>query len=220
MLSIRNVMRLCCAFALLCLPLSMHADTLQLISTSGGSSGGVDIYPYNFSVDGSSTLTSLACLNYDREITFGEQWNVDIHGLDMGSSQTAIDYRADALLYWAFGQYGLSNSDLQFAIWSIFDPSVTSNSAFTATSQNLVNLAMQYAVDPTLMSSGFFQNFSLYTPTSDQTGWTSGTPQEFIGAADPSVTPEPSSLVLLGTGLLCAGLILSRKRFTAEPTLA
>ena len=108
----------------------------------------------------------------------------------MGSSQTAVDYRADALLYFAFGKFGLSNSDVQYAIWSIFDPAVTSNSAFTSTSQTLVNLALQYAVDPGLINSGFFQNFSLYTPTSDQTGWTAGIPQEFIGTA---VTPEPSA---------------------------
>ena len=220
MLSIRNFMRLCCAFALLSFPLFSHADTLQFLSTSGGSSGGVNIYPYNFSVNGSSTLTSLACLNYDREITFGEQWQVNISGLDMGTSQAAINYRADAWLYSNFGQNGESNSDVQYAIWDIFDPAVSGNSAFTANSQDLVNLALQYAVDPGLMSSGFFQNFSLYTPTSDQTGWTAGTPQEFLGAADPAMTPEPSALALLGTGFLGTALIWFRKRPEESSTFA
>lgn len=203
-------MRLSLAFALLLVPTFCHADTLTLISTTGGNSGGEDIYPYNFSVNGSSTLTSLVCLNYDRQISFGETWEVNVHSLGMTMSQTDIDYRADAILYYAFGKYGLSNSDIQYAIWSIFDPAVQSNSAFTATSQYLVSLAMQYAVNSSVIDSGFFQNFVLYTPTANQTGWTNGMPQEFIG--DPTVTPEPASLALLGTGLLCTALVCYKKR--------
>ena len=213
----QTVLRICCALALLFAPVFCHADTLQLISTTGGSSGGVDIYPYNFSVNGSSTLSELVCLNYNREVSVGEKWQVQVQGLDMGTSQKAIDYRADALLFSAFGKYGLSNSDVQFAIWSIFDPTVTSNGAFSSTSQQLVKLAMQYAVDPNLMASGFFQGFSLYTPTANQDGWTNGIPQEFIGTA---VTPEPSGIALLGTGLLCTGLIWFRKRVEDAAPLA
>lgn len=214
MLCKRTILGLCCAFALLLSPVICHADTLQLVSTSGGSSGGEDIYPYNFSVNGSTELTALACLNFDRQISVGETWQVNIHGLGMTMSDTDIDYRADALLDYAFGKFGLSNSDIQYAIWSIFDPAVKSNSAFTSTSQDLVDLAMQYAVDPSLMNSGFFQNFALYTPTSDTTGWTNGLPQEFIG--DPAPTPEPASLALLGTGLLCTALLCYKRRFASE----
>ncbi len=97
------------------------------------------------------------------------------------------------------------------AAWSIFDPSgVQGNSAFDATAQNLASVAMQYAGDQQLIDSGFFSNFALYQPTSDQTGWTYGIPQEFIGAAP---TPEPSSLLLMGSGLASfAGVVRRRLR--------
>ena len=196
-----------------------HADTLKLVSDSANPGGGDAIYPYNFSVNESNSLTSLVCLNFDREVTIGEEWQVNIQHLDMGSSQTAVNYRADAYLFSDFSSSSYSKSDLQYAIWSIFDPAVRSNSLFTSTSQTLVNLAMQEAVDPNLMDSGFFRNFLLYTPTSNQTGWTSGTPQEFIGAASVAATPEPSSLALLGTGLISTAMFL-RKRFTPAADLA
>lgn len=205
----RNILRLLCAFALLLSPFVCRADSLQLVSTSGGNSGGFDVYPYNFSVNGSSELTALACLNFNREVTVGERWEVAANKLDMGSSQTAINYRADALLDYAFGKFGLSNSDVQYAIWGIFDPSAQSNSAYTETSQKLATIALQYANNAELMDSGFFQNFVLYTPTSNQTGWTAGIPQEFIGTA---VTPEPSGIALMGTGLLCTGFLWLRRR--------
>ncbi|GAA3751173.1 PEP-CTERM sorting domain-containing protein [Terriglobus aquaticus] len=215
MLSFRNALRFCCAFALVFCPLLVHADTLNLVSTTGGSVNGEDIYPYNFSINGSSSLTSLVCLDYNRQVSIGEQWQVSVQSLDLGSSQTAIDYRTDAILYYVFGQYGLSNSDVQYAIWSIFDPDITSNTGFTSTSQTLVDYASYYAADPDVINSGFFSNFVLYTPTADQTGWTNGTPQEFIGAASAAPTPEPSSLALLGTGLISTALSF-RKRFAAR----
>lgn len=187
------------------------ADTLKFVSDSGVNVGGEDVYPYQFQINGSSTLTSLMCLDLNRTVSFGESWNVSATSIALDSSLTSQKYRADALLFYAstLGQY--SNADLQWAAWSIFDPSgVSGNAAFDTTAQNLASEAMQYANNAQLINSGFFSGFTLYQPTNDKTGWTNGIPQEFIGAAQ---TPEPSSLLLMGSGLASfAGVVRRRLR--------
>ena len=209
--------------SLAALPSAASADTLQLQSTGGTVVNGVYIYPYNFSVNGSSNLTSLLCLDYNREVTVGETWNVSANSLAMDSSQTSIDYRALAVIDYAIstGGQGYSIADLQFADWSIFDPNdMTNNSGYTQNAQSAATQALAYANSPTLMNTRFFSSFTLYTPTSDQTGWTNGIPQEFLaynGGAAPQAlpatlpTPEPSSLALLGTGALSIGGLIRRK---------
>ena len=141
------------------------------------------------------------CIDYNREVTLNESWNVSVSSINLGSSSLSTADRAAAYIYSQLG--ASSNSDVQFAEWDLFDSAdVNGLSGFDANAKQLVAAGMAAAQNSSLIQSGFFSNFSLYLPTSDQTGWTDGKPQDFIGAAQVAQTPEPSSLILLGSGLV------------------
>jgi hypothetical protein len=222
--------------SLVCLaPCAAFADTLTLTGVAGGSTDGVDVYPYEFTVaDSSGTQQNvfLSCLNFNREITFGETWEVDPLELSTVNANSTYDGETGAALLedaWLFNQYGTSagtDSEINFAIWSIMDPGDINPSnpnynganAFDATAQALAADAISLVTGNTPLPPSYFANDLAYLPDPDGSStWTDGEPQIFM-ADPPAATPEPGSLFLLGTGfgVLAIFLAATSRRRAAE----
>ena len=194
--------------------LSTHAsfaDTLTLEGTGSQTAGNAYVYPYYFSYDGAKQTTPMMCINYNDEITTGETWQVQDQQISTSSS---VQLQEDAYLFSLTGSSSYTDAQIQLAVWYILAPNTAQNAGWNSSVEmGLVNLAQSEV--PGLTNS-FLNQYSVLSPVlSNQTGWTDGVPQSFL-AETSAVTPEPSSLLFLGTGLSAASLLLMRRRALQE----
>jgi hypothetical protein len=218
--------------------------TLTLLSAGGPTGANTDniyIYPYTFSVqqDGSlaaPTTVNMMCFDFDREIYVGEKWdttvvNITANPLPSGPSDTpaadAQQLKALALIYADLlnpPANGYTASEYQFAAWSILNGSTVTNGSFSGYDAN-AKLIAKNAMQDALTDTTFpYADYDYYDPIfGSQIPVGDGSPQRFMfeigGTTPPPVgnltpAPEPSSLMLLGTGVLSlAGA--ARRRFKA-----
>lgn len=175
--------------------------TLTLVGTGGQSANGYYVYPYDVSVNG--TVNSLMCLSYNNEIANGESWQANIQSI-VGNT---LDEEAAWLLNDANVNPGNAIND-QLAAWGLFASGVSG-------SNNAQLLAAQNFVTNNPNDTNFYNQFQLYVPEAGSQS-SGGTPQDFLGE---TATPEPSSLLLLGTGLLGLALVVFRKSKPSRLTL-
>jgi len=164
---------------------------------------------YYFSVNGSSSFSTMMCDSFDNRIYSGETWAATkspflagIANSLFGPSKT-LDYKAAGLIYKSMLTGSLTTLQAQWAIWGLFSTNAHHDFQFlayggAATDATYLSLAQ---TAPTSAYSGLV----LYTPLHAKPGCG---PQEFIGY---SPVPEPGSLTLLGTGLIVLGAVIRRK---------
>lgn len=195
------------------------ADSVTFIGATGPVVGGVYVAPYQLqdsAILGGATL-NVVCDDYSDEVVSGETWNGQIENfssngavsagaLFSGVANSTTLYDDAVYLYSEFLNGSADAAGVNYAIWGLFDPSVVSGSAYASTDA----AGLLAGVTQSELNNFNFTPYELITPTGN--GSTGSRPQEYIYQDAPTPTPEPSSLLLLSSGLISLGFV-KRKLF-------
>ena len=175
--SCRNRATIMFLITVLCQAVPATASLVEITFVSPGAlaQGGFYVGPYNFTVDSQSK--SLVCDDFIDHITAGESWNANVYTFsDLSQAKFAPaglqSYGEAAWLYEEGLLHTNAWSDIQYAIWAVFNPDpVKASSGWTTGSSNWLATSQQQA-----FTANEFHGIKFYTPTQLTNG-----PQELIG---------------------------------------
>jgi hypothetical protein len=185
-----------------------NGATIEFMGAPTGVNDGIDyVLPYQVTIDG--MLQDVACFDSLDSVGPGDIWQANV--LDL-SDAAASGFFADGSLAsyervaWLSAQpYSdvLEQIGLQYAIWNVFD-SVTRTTAAEESYSSAADAAAanNYA--------GFDFGVFRFIQEIGATAGASGTEQAFVFDPPPSSGPEPSTVILFGSGILL--LVVGRLR--------
>ncbi len=195
---------------------SASSVTVTLTGAGGviSNDGSVFVGPYQLQVAGQTV--NAPCDDYSDEIWVGESWQANevpltasgVNSALFGSQPNADHlYLEAAYLTSLFGKEPTSDyNDISYAIWGLFEPAALASSNYEAGANAFLTQA-----ENAQLNFSEFSGWQILTPVNGSQS-EGGRPQEFIvPVGNPTATPEPATLALLGAGLVALGLAQRRK---------